>query len=325
MKSLLIFVRITNIFFLIITIIFLSDCGKKEENHSEAANTNKLPQKGTIKETVISIGSVSHAIQNEILLLQPFADYLAENLDEFNIMKGRVVVTRDLEEMAKLINSAEVDIYIDSPFPTFSVIQMSNLRPILKHLRDDTEYYSSVLFTKADSEIDDLKDLNGKMVAMEESYSTSGYFLPMNLLISNGYSLSKFNNPNAKVPKNKVGYCFSEDDETTVFWVLNGKIEIGATDIISYYKNSADRVNELKIIAKSIDMPRQLVSIRSDLDTAYINEIKRTLLDMNKNESGKKALESFYSTSSFKGLPEKELDEIEKIFKNYFDSHKQQW
>ncbi len=306
-------------FFLIITTIFLYSCNQNIDRQDE--NKNDYTDQQTIaRESIISIGSVSHAIQNEILLLQPFADFLSENLREFGIKKGRVVVTRNIEDMAILINSGEVDIYIDSPYPIFSVAELANLQPILKHLRDNTEYYKSVIFTKADSEINELKDLKGHMIAMEESYSTSGYFLPTSLLISNGIELAKFDVPDAVVPEDKVGYCFSDDDESTVFWVLNEKVKIGATDITSYYRNSGDRVTELKMITSSIELPRQLVAIRDGFDSTYVNKIKEILLEMDESESGQKALESFYSTTKFEDLTENELSKIEKVFDEYFDS-----
>ena len=81
---------------------------------------------------------------SKIKLFQPLADYLAENLGEFGIQQGWVVISRDLQEMAGLLNDGTVDVYFDSSFPTLAAQDLSGSEIILRRWKQaDPTYCSS--------------------------------------------------------------------------------------------------------------------------------------------------------------------------------------
>lgn len=57
---------------------------------------------------VITIGSISNEPGSEIEVFQPFADYLAGQLTDSGIGRGKVVVARDIEGMAKLMGRVKL-------------------------------------------------------------------------------------------------------------------------------------------------------------------------------------------------------------------------
>lgn len=77
---------------------------------------------------VITIGSISNEPGSEIETFQPFADYRAGQLTDSGIGRGRVVVARDIDGMAKLIADGAVDLYFDSPFPMLAMKRLQGVR-----------------------------------------------------------------------------------------------------------------------------------------------------------------------------------------------------
>lgn len=79
--------------FLVLTIgLFLSDL---------------YPVTSLEKEGIISVGSISLVIKEEVDDFQPFVDYLAGQLKTEGISRGRVLVVTTMAEMATLIREGE--------------------------------------------------------------------------------------------------------------------------------------------------------------------------------------------------------------------------
>jgi len=122
-----------------------------------------------------------------------------------------VVLT--INEMIEAINNGEVDLYMDSIFPAALVSNATGAQPILRRQRNcDPEYYS-VLFTTPDSGITSIEDLPGHMMAMDRSYSTSGFALPAAYLLDRGLNLVIKKSWDEPVAADEVGIFFSLDDK----------------------------------------------------------------------------------------------------------------
>ncbi|MCZ7672208.1 MAG: phosphate/phosphite/phosphonate ABC transporter substrate-binding protein [Chloroflexi bacterium] len=158
------------------------------------------------------------------------------------------------------------------------------------------------LFTKADSDIEELEDLRGQMVAFEESFSTSGYMLPLAFLIENGMNPTRKSSLETAVSADEVGYVFSTADNTTIQWVISGKASVGVIDDVTFGRLPAETQAELKIIARTEAVPRQLVLIGPTISPELQAAIKATLLAADEDEAGRIALEIFLTTE-FTGIP----------------------
>src|SRR5690606_33118453 len=80
------------------------------------AATN-VPAEHASGKTTLVIADISDAPTDVIEAFQPMADYLAANLAEQGIQDGVVKVAPDIDSMARLLESGEVDLYFDSPYP----------------------------------------------------------------------------------------------------------------------------------------------------------------------------------------------------------------
>ena len=270
---------------------------------------------------IISVGSINPSPKEEITKFQPFIDYLAKHLNKFGITKGEVVVAGSMEEMASLIKNDKVDIFIDSSFPTIKVCRFSGAKPFLRRWKKGNKEYSSVIFVRKDSGINTLSDLKGKIIAFENPYSTSAYLVPKAILLKEDLTLTEKREIGEGVSSDEVGYIFAQDEENIMVWVLRKMVFAGALDNIEYESFAHDSLGELKVLVESVKMPRQVVSHRANLRPELVSEIERVLINMDKDEEGKKILKVFEKTAKFDKFP-KGVDESLKPIKelmNYIE------
>jgi len=260
----------------------------------------------------IRVGTISDSASSGMKKFLPFAEYLARQLRPEGIDKGSVVIAAAIPEMAALLREGKVDLFIDSAYPALAVQKLSGSKFLLRRWKKGLAEYHPVIFTRSENSIAQLSELNGKMVALEEAYSSSGYFFPKLALLRSGLKPVLKRAPTDSVKPAEVGYVFSNDDETTMIWVLRGMVAAGAMDTQNYKKEARARLNELKIAHQLPGLPRQILSHRADLDERLAGRIKQILLAMDQIDEGKKVLAAFEQTARFDELPTAAIADLNK-------------
>jgi phosphonate transport system substrate-binding protein len=250
---------------------------------------------------VIRIGSISNEPGSEIMTYQPFADYLAAQLNDAGIGRAEVVVASDIGHMSSLLARGEVDLYFDSPFPMLSLQQLQDVNIIARRWKKGVSEYHSVFFARKDSGIISLDQLAGRVVAFEEPFSTSSYLLPKASIIDHGLGVTA---SSVGIPGTSVGYVFSNDDVNTVHWVLKGKVIAGAINNQKFDSLPAAQREQFYVFHRTINVPRQLAGVRSDLSPQLTSRIKGVLLEMHSTEAGNVMLGEFEKTTKFDDFDE---------------------
>ncbi len=251
------------------------------------------------EEGVLTVGTISDEPKQEAAIFQPFADYMASQLEDTGINKGQCIVSSSMVEAANLIKKGKVDIFIDSPFPTIRVHRLSGVKPFLRRWKEGVKEYNSIIFVRKDSNIDTIEDLNGKILVFEVPFSTSSYFLPKATLLKKGLTLTEKRNYVSSVSSHEIGYIFSGDDETTTVWVLRKRVAAGALNSKNFKQMAKDGFSNLKVLTETINLPRHVVSHRADLNPELVAAIEEVLLNMDKDEDGRKVLNNFEKTTKF--------------------------
>ncbi len=305
------------IFFQLISkLVLLSACLSLISCQARSTSTTEPVETQTNQSTkTIVIGDISNNPAKKIARYQPMADYLASNLSEFGIGRGEVKVASDLATMIDWLKSGQVDIYFDSPYPSMIVGDRSGSTPILRRWKGGQSDYYGVFFAMNSSGIKTLADLKGKVVAFDEPYSTSGYFLPLVKLIESGFKVVETTFSNTNISQEQIGYVFTDDDENTIQWVISGKVDAGVVDLETFEEIPSQSRIEIKILAKTKTVPRQMVSIRKDLDPELRETIQTLLLNMDQNEESKQVLTKFENTAKFDDFPtQQSIDEIRRLY-----------
>ena len=280
-------------------------CGQTAAPASSGVETTQ-----TVPAGVLTIGSVSLNPTQEYEVVRPFADFVAANLHHVGIGRGRVVVVSSLSQMIEELRNGTVDLLIDSPFPAVFAWQRTEIEPILRRWKRGSDVYRSVVFTRADSGVESVDDLVGRIIAFGEPFSTSGYLMPKAALASAGLRLVNYEDPAASIPDDRVGYFFSNDAENTMFWVLKEKVVAGAVNADYFEALAGARIGELRILLTTEAVPRNVVCARRSLQPKVLQAIEDLLLEMHLNQEGRRSLERFEETARFdrfRGGPESDL------------------
>lgn len=276
-----------------------------------------IPEATLVEEgDTLVVGDISDEPAETIKGTQPLADYLAAHLTDYGITQGEVKIAPDLDTMIQWMKDGEVDLYFDSPYPALVISQESGATPILRRLKYGVDEYHSVFISKADSEYNELADLTGEMVAFEEAFSTSSYMLPLAYLIEHDMNPVQKNSPETAVSPDEVGYVFSTADNTTIQWIISGIVPVGVIDNVTFGRLPEETQAELKILAETENVPRQLVLIGTDISAELTKAITTELLTMDENEEGQKALEIFLTTE-FNEFPEGAEKALERMGELY--------
>lgn len=268
-----------------------------------------LPQMILARDIVI--GSINDNPKEEVQIFLPIAKYLGEELHKDGIEKGKVVITRSMENMAELLSAGKVDLYIDSPYPILNVSSLSGGVFFLRRWKGGLSGYHSVIFTHKDSTITTLEDLKGKMIAFEEPWSSSSYFLPKHSLMQHNISLVEKNNFKESVEGEKLGYVFSYSDKNTMFWTLNKQVDAGAMSQEKMHRHAKGKMDSFRIIHKTFQIPRHVVLHRADLEPELVVRITEILTEMDTTEKGREVLKAFESTTKFDEIPEDSLNALQ--------------
>lgn len=259
----------------------------------------------------LRIGSVNGDPFGEVEVFQPFVDHLAAQLGDDGVTHGEVVVTSSASDMAAAMADGEVDLYIDSPFPAFGVADDIGGVPLARRWKKGVREYTAVVFTRADSPVQTLDDLHGRVFAAEEPDSTSGFLLPLTL-IGDGRTVVPLRGPDTPVAPGTVGYVFSGDDDNTVLWVVDGTVDAGLTSRPDYEEIAAGR-DDLRVVAETQPVPRHVVVAGPHVDARLRTAIVDVLLAMEHDDVGSAVLQAFERTTRFEALADDDVVEIRRL------------
>lgn len=282
---------------LLVTLSVLVACNSPTEVLTE-------PEPAVIADKAIVLGDISDEPAETIEGTQPMADYLASQLSDYGITHGAVKIAPDLDTMIQWMADGTVDIYFDSPYPALVVSQQTGAVPILRRWKYGVSAYHSVFIARKDSGLTSLDDLSGRMVAFEESFSTSGYMLPLSYLIEQEMNPVLKEDIQAAVAPDEVGYIFSTADNTTIQWLVSGVVPIGVIDNVTFDILIPEETRQgLTVLAATEDVPRQLVLLRSGMEPELAQAIQTVLIEADETEEGQAVLETFLTTE-FDEFPE---------------------
>ncbi len=237
------------------------------------------------EETTLLLGLIpEHNIFKQLELYEPFADYLSKKM-------GVKIKLKVLTRYGNIIDnfvSAGFDAAFFGSF-TFTLAHAKlGIEPIARpeDIRGISTYYG-MIFVRKDSDIKSVRDMKGKSFAFVDRATTAGYLLPLAFFKEHGIKDYK--------TFLKETY-FTGTHEDAFYDVLNKKVDIGAAKNTVYDRLAAadSRVkNELVILKRSPDVPRNGLAVRKDLDDSIKNKLKETLLNMHSDPDGIKVLKNF--------------------------------
>ena len=231
---------------------------------------------------------------------QPFADYLGMRAGG---RPGVVFVTPDYAGVLQALQSGQIDVAYLNPLSYVVAAKQfasspEHLIPMAMPYFHGAPTYKGIIYVRADSGINSIKDFKGKSFVFGDRTSTSGYLYPAGMMIEAGI------NPNTDVkPANITG-------PAGVFAVLNHQADGGATfegGIELALKTPADR-KQIKVIATTDPIPNGMFVARGNLDPTTLAQLQKAFNDMDTDPQGEAALKAM------------EYDKVVPADDSFFDS-----
>ncbi len=288
---------------LLLTLVFLAACSTVSVTPTAIPTAAPAAQPTATK--VLTIGQIGSSPSSAIPKFQPLADYLAARLTDYGYSAGSVRIAPDFDTMVQWIKAGQIDVLFDSPYPAMILVDRSGAKPFLRRWKGGVSEYNTVIFARTDTNIRNTSDLKGKLLALEEATSTSGYMLPKAFLIDAGLKLVEKASTTESIDSEQVGYIFTnpDDDSNIVQWVVSGKTPAGAVNSQTYDKLPDDTKKLLTELGRTETVPRHLVLARGNLDAAVVDAIKAVLLKLDATAEGLDILKKFEKTAKFDEFP----------------------
>jgi phosphonate transport system substrate-binding protein len=169
--------------------------------------------------------------------------------------------------------------------------------------RFGTTYYAGQINVRADSGIETLEDLRGKVMCWVDPNSTSGYIIPRIMLQANGI------NPDADFARTVE----AGSHNNVIVQVYNGECDAGASYVdarSSVEEDYPDVEEQVVVLATTTDIPNDSVSFIQDFPEEMRTEIEEALLEIAQTEDGQAALENLYSISGLQRADDSFYDEF---------------
>jgi len=199
---------------------------------------------------------------------QPLLDYLSGKTP----YRYELVLKKNYEDTVNALGAGEMDVALLGPLTYLEAHVKYGAVSILKSRgADSTTTYKSVIISKKDSPVRTLAELKGKSIAFASSKSTSGNLIPRYLLANANIHLSDLGD-----------YANFDYHDSVVKAVLKGRYTAGAVrdSIAKKYMKLG-----LAVIAESESIPTGPLVAGPGAPYAVIENIKRTLLELDPKET----------------------------------------
>lgn len=213
---------------------------------------------------------------------------LREKLAGEGIGVGDLVIARDLDDLARRLRAGEVDLVIETVFPSLILRARSGrLEPSLVVVRRDLREYRSVFFTRKESPIRGLPDLRGRTLVLQALRSTSAFALPVAELARAGLLAAP---TGATAGPGAVRYVLAGAEVNQAVWVLHGRGDAGAFNEADWSALPAGMRDRLRLFHETRPILRGLLSFRSGLARETRARLETLLLGLASEPRGKAAL-----------------------------------
>ena len=268
---------------------------------------------------VLVFGRVHDDPVRQIRDRQEFVDYIAKKLAPVGIIGGKIFVVEKMYLLARAIKEGKVDMFHDSVVPTLVLAKRAGAVPILRQWKYGEAEYEGVIVVKKDSGIESLNDLRGKVIGFDEPHSTSAHVLPRMLLAEKKLKLVQITNLGGANHPDAVGFVYGSDGSATNL-LITGRFDAAATSQGEFNELRPEVRETLKIIGKSMAVPRQLVAVRKDLDAKLVKALREVLINMDKDPEGQHVLKRQQRTAKIDEIPPGSLAHLKTIEKFVFSA-----
>ncbi|MCX7555528.1 phosphate/phosphite/phosphonate ABC transporter substrate-binding protein [Xanthomonadaceae bacterium JHOS43] len=251
---------------------------------------------------VLVLGRVSDDPKRHAEALQPMLDYVVPRLRQVGIREGRILMARDSLQMQSYLRRQRVDWVSDTAVMAVEYRRRVGAELLLVTERGGGLDYHTVFFTWRGSGITSLQDLKGRGIAFQNPYSTSSYVMPAAEMLRAGLELDVLLSPLDRAAPGRVGYVFARSESNVSTWVQKRLLDAGAFSSLDWErlgKRLPQAQADMEIFHETASVSRAIEVIAPDLDPRVREQLRKVLLEADKDPAAHEALGRFFDTRRF--------------------------
>ena len=242
-----------------------------DESSDRATDDNSQP-----------VGTLTFAFQPQEnpdglqLDVERFAEFIGERTNH----EVEVFLPTNYASVVEALRSGNADIAYFSGLPYLHAHEKAGVELLVVEERDGNPFYYSQWYALADSDIEELSDLEGRSIAFTSPSSTSGFLFPLAEVIDQGL-LEKGGDPQAFFDT----VLYAGGYQQALMALVHGRVEAAAASdyALQTYLSEEDQAR-LKVIARQGPVPTHGLAIHPDIDDELKEAIRDALLELNEEE-----------------------------------------
>lgn len=256
----------------------------REAGNIRTISLQEIEQPSASEEDVINIGvSAMISPKDTLTVYKEIVDYIGEKMGK----RAKIVQRKTYAEMNDLVKNKEVLAAFVCSGPYVSGNEEFGMELIAApQMYNETVYYSYIIVNK-DGPIKSFEELRGKKFAFTDPKSNTGKIVPT-------YILAKMNEtPNSFFSD----YTFTGSHDNSIKAVAQKLVDGAAVDhLIWEYlnKKNPEFTSQTKVIDKLGPYCMPPLVMHPETENSTKSELRNIVLNMDKNEKGKKILEKIF-------------------------------
>lgn len=297
--------------------VFSASAGQVRADDTRAVNPTAA---AVPRHQQLVVGRVSRRATVHQPRLEALADWLAPRLAHVGIREGTAVIAQTPEDMIELLRHGRVDVVSDSVLSMLRFEDQASAEPLMLEWRNGQSHDQAVFFVARTSQIFSLRDLVGRRLVLEDRSSTTGFMLPISLMLAAGLEPVRLESAGAPVPEGRVGFVFGHSEANISAWVASGVVAAGAFSNRDWENKRTNPVHfreKMRLFYISPPLLRSILAVRPNLPVRLKAALVRVLRDFATDGDAEAVRARYYRVSKFTpitGRVAKDLGEARRIY-----------
>lgn len=295
-------------------VFVLAACGTSDDGDTAGSGEADGADEAGEMPSELIMGFVPSSESDQIAdTVEPLAERLSEELG----IPVRGQVMTNYTGLVEAMGNDQVHIGF---IPAFGYVLATDRYPqvevILKSVRNGNGTYRAQYTVHADSDIESIEDLEGKVWAYNDLASTSGYLFPAAQLVT------EYDVPVDGIESFFGGQVQTGSHDNALITVLEGGADVATTfedarEIIE--GDYPEAMEDLRVIGYTEEIPNDTISVLNTLPQELIDQIRDVFLSFNEDEDMIKILNDVYRWDAIEEASDDEYDIVRETYELFSD------